>query len=416
VNDALSWFSKDEEFQSVVNESAPLLAGPAGLARANAFLSPFFFLVPLASGGLAWRFRHQADRLLLLGWTLALFVATLVQWRFMNSYSIAQSLVLGLVWTSGREALASNLTTRTRRVCAAVLAIGLLAATFQPAVRSYAPHWRNVLRSWRGERTDPIGTLWQARILAEAARFLRDHSPDREAARYSVLAPWGDGHLLQYVARRAVVQDNFGDDVAPENFGRAEAYFAARSESEALRIVSPLETRYVLVRSTGSGHGHGYAEDSQFAKLYRWRGSLGAPVAGGDQPTAPIEALHRHRLIYQSEPLHRGDAHPYVLLFEIVAGAELVGRAPADAIVSASLAIEPDRGRRFFYTTRTRADAAGRFTLRLPYATGTDAAGVRTGDRYHLSAGEGAAEVAIPEAAVLEGTRIEAPALSPEGR
>jgi len=49
IADALSWFAKDEEFQSVVNESVPLFGGSVGTARALAFFGWFVFIVPLSS-------------------------------------------------------------------------------------------------------------------------------------------------------------------------------------------------------------------------------------------------------------------------------------------------------------------------------------------------------------------------------
>lgn len=408
LNDALSWFGKDEEFQAVVNESVPLFAGRAGFARANAFLSLFIYLVPVLCGWLAWRSRHEADRLLLIGWTLGLFLATLVQWRFMNSYSIGQSLVLGLAWSSGRDALRPLLMTRARRVVAAIIAFIIVVLAFQPAMRSYTPHFRNWARAMRGSPTIPVGTLLHTRFVADAARFLRDRSPAGEGAKSSVLGPWGDGHIVKYVAGHAVVQDNFGDDVAPRNFERAEEYFSARDESRALDIAAPMATRYVLVRSTGSGHGHGYAPDSLFTRLYELKGSRARPAASAGTYKSPIDALQRHRLIYQSEPMRVGDRHPYCMVFEIVAGAELVGRTLPGDRVTVRLEIRTKRGDVFDYVSQTRADEAGWYAMRLPYATGEEGPEVRTADHYRVSTSEGGAVVRVTESAVLGGERVEA--------
>jgi asparagine N-glycosylation enzyme membrane subunit Stt3 len=256
-----------------------------------------------------------------------------------------------------------------------------------------------------------VGRQLHARFVADAARYLRDHSPPLQSARYSVLAPWGDGHILKYIGERAVVQDNFGDDVAPENFRRAEEYFSAGSESEALDIVSPLETRYVLVRSTGSGHSHGYARDSLFSRLYRHKGTSRKPTRRRGQPIPASASLRRHRLIYQSAPLEAGDAKPYCMLFEVVAGAELVGRAKPGAVVRVNLTIEPRLGRRFVYSAEVRADSEGGYALRLPYSNEQSSPDVRTGDRYTIRADEDSVTLVVPESAVLEGTRVQAPAL-----
>jgi len=372
--DALSWFAKNEEFQSSVSESVPLFGGPAGSARAEAFLGGFVYAVPFAIAYLGWQFRGRADVLLLIGWGLALFLATLVQWRFMNSYSIAHCLFIGITFESIHHAMQSRLTA-FRGIGGTVLAMAILLLLFVPPIRAYGPHFANLSRSLRGEETIPTGSLLRTRFIADAARFLRDHSPPPEEARYSVLGPWGDGHILKTIAERAIVQDNFGDDVAPENFRRGEEYFASESESQALRIVSPVDTRYVLVRSTGSGHSSGYSADSLFSRLYHLKGSRGRPPRrrGGHAPM--VSSLGRHRLIYQSAPLNENDPKPFVMLFEIVEGAELMGHADPGAVVKVSL-VSPD---------------------------------IQSGDHYVVRVGEQSAEVVVSESAVSGGAQITAP-------
>lgn len=409
LSDALSWLSKDEEFQSVVNESAPLFAGDAGWLRATMFLSGFVFVVPLSIPYLAWKSRHQPDQLLMIGWASAFLIATLLQWRFMNTYSIAHCLIIAIVIDSCRQALAPRLTTRLRAWCAVACAALIIGIAFYVPLNSYRSHFENVARSLRGHDTPPVGTLLHASFVTAAARFLRDHSPPIEDAPYSVLGPWGDGHILKYVAERPVVQDNFGDDVAPQNFQRAEEYFAARDESSALTIISPMRTRFVLVRATGSGHSRGYTHDSQFTRLYHLKGSSGNPIGPGGRRYPAVEALHRHRLVYRSPPLRAGGKEPYCMLFEVVEGAELVGRANPGADVRLSLGVEPRAGGRFDYVVSTRANAAGVYTARLPYSNASATPDVRIASHYKIRSGQQSRTVSIPEAAVLEGLRVDGP-------
>ena len=413
IRDALSWFVKDEEFQSVVNESVPLFGGSAGSTRALAFLGGFVYVVPFSMVYFGWQFRDRAEALLLIGWGLVLFLATLVQWRFMNSYSIAYCLLIGITVEAVHRSLQSRLSdSRRSRGAAASLASVLVAVliAFAPPVKSYRLHLENVVRSLRGEEIVPVGTLLHSRFVADAARFLRDHSPPPEQARYSVLAPWGDGHILKYIGERAIVQDNFGDDVAPENFERAERYFAATSELLALNIVSPMATRYVLVRSTGSGHSRGYSPDSLFSRLYQLRGSRGQPPGLEGHYSSAVASLGRHRLIYQSAALHEGDPRPYCLLFEIVEGAMLVGHAAPGANVRVSLAIKPRLGSRFTYSARVLADSDGQYTIRLPYPNEPFSPNVQTGDHYLVQVGRQSVVVVVSESAVRDGSRIAAPA------
>jgi dolichyl-diphosphooligosaccharide--protein glycosyltransferase len=414
ITDALSWFAKDEEFQSVVNESVPLFGGSAGSARALAFLGGFVYVVPFSIAYFGLKFRDRAEVLVLIGWGSALFLATLVQWRFMNSFSIAYCLLIGITVESVIDALRSRWPalrgTRGAAPVVAVLTIGIVLLAFVAPVRSYRLHLENLGRDLRGEETIPVGTLLHTRLIADAARFLRDNSPPPEEAPSSVLGPWGDGHILKYFSERAIVQDNFGDDAAPENFERAEQYFSATSESAALELVSPMATRYVLVRSTGSGHSHGYAPASLFSRLYQLKGSRGQPPGLKGQYSPAADSLRQHRLIYQSAPLHEGDPKPYVMLFELVEGAKLVGHADPGALVKVSLVITPRTGRRFTYSDRVLANAAGEYTIRLPYPNEPFSSDVRSGDQYTLRVGKESVTVAVSESAVLDGAQIDAPA------
>jgi asparagine N-glycosylation enzyme membrane subunit Stt3 len=294
-------------------------------------------------------------------------------------------------------------------VFAIVLTLASVVLAFAPPVKAYRPHFRNVGRSLRGEETVPAGTLLHARFIAEAARFLRENSPPVEEVEYSVLGPWGDGHILKYIGERPIVQDNFGDDVAPENFDRAEQYFSAKSESSALDIISPLSTRYVLVRSSGSGHSNGYAPDSLFRRLYQLKGSRGQPPGIKGQYSPAVAALGRHRLIYQSAPLHGDDPQPYVMLFEIVEGAELVGHADPGSVIRVELDIKPQTGRRFTYSGRVAADSEGEYRIRLPYPTEPFSSDVEPGDHYSVRVGDESGAVVVSESEVLEGSRIDGP-------
>jgi asparagine N-glycosylation enzyme membrane subunit Stt3 len=412
--DAWAWLAREEEFQAVVNESTPLFGdwSPGYRSRAVVMLTAFVYAVPIALAALGWQARRRPDLLLLAGWTLALFLATLAQWRFVDSYSVAHALLLAWalagLWRSLAARLAARPALRRQAAALAALAVALL---FAPVARAHRAHLTDVWRGLSGGEPRLSPMVRERGALVATARWLRENSAWREEESWAVLGPWGDGHILKYVAQRPVVQDNFGDDVGEEAFALAEDYFAARSEEEALRVLARTGTRYVLVRSTGSGHPRGeYAPDSLFARLFHWSGSS-ARLAGA-QAGQEVPALGRHRLVYESSlVLGQGRAaRPYARLYEIVEGARLVGEAEPGAPVEARLELQGGHGRLDF-VARTRADASGRYALRLPYSNEPSGPGVRAARHYRVTSGAASGRAVVPEAAVRSGAEVSGPRL-----
>jgi hypothetical protein len=104
-----------------------------------------------------------------------------------------------------------------------------------------------------------------------------------------------------------------------------------------------------------------------------------------------------------------------VRVFELVQGALLQGRAVPMSDISASLELyAPSSQRRWYGTWRTRADAAGDYQLRLPYATAGGSApaeAVRPEGPYWLDLGARKALLHVTEAEVLGGLKVVTPAV-----
>ena len=115
-------------------------------------------------------------------------------------------------------------------------------------------------------------------------------------------------------------------------------------------------------------------------------------------------------MIYQSAPLHEGDSKPYVMLFEIVEGAKLVGHADPGSVVKVALVITPRIGRRFSYSDRVLVNADGEYTVRLPYPNELFSSDVQSGDHYTFRVGKQSSSVVVSESAVLNGSQIDGPA------
>jgi len=103
---------------------------------------------------------------------------------------------------------------------------------------------------------------------------------------------------------------------------------------------------------------------------------------------------------------------PHVMLYEIVRGARVEGRATRGSRGQIRLFVRsPDRAGAFAYHQHTTTDAAGFYRFVLPYATGVGEP-LRSGPRYQLQCGGELASLAITEQAVYEGDAIAGPSLT----
>jgi asparagine N-glycosylation enzyme membrane subunit Stt3 len=249
--------------------------------------------------------------------------------------------------------------------------------------------------------------IWMSRRTPATAGWL---DPARRPG-YGVLGPWEIGHILQYVARRPTVVDNFGDDLGEAGFARARAYFASE-EPAASRILDELEVRYVVAQREPPFLGPTPGERSMFASLYYFDGS--ALEAGEGSAAGPhVPALERHRLVYESslQLAAAPDAPAFYKVFEHVAGARVEGRAPPHARVEARLGLRTNRGRELVVRTLVRADAAGRYHLRLPYSNRGAPPSVRTAPAWELACDGEQATLVVEEAQVRGGASLEGPPL-----
>jgi asparagine N-glycosylation enzyme membrane subunit Stt3 len=426
--DAWAWLARREEFQAVVGESAPLLASQRSARLAGRLLTPLVWTTPALLAALVWLARRRGPwpaGAVVAGWCLAFFGAALAQRRFVASLAAPFALAVAACAVPAACELRRRLAGRR---AAGAFALGAIAAALfalaRPVAAFYAHPVANLGRAARGE--PPVIRGWQRtqRGLVPLARWLALHSPPTSgwldpAARpeYGVLAAWGDGHLLRWVARRPVVQDNFGDDVGARNFALAERYYAATSEQEALAILTDLQVRYVVVRGSGSGHGGGYAPESLFARLHWLKGSSGSLGAGSEGAVIRVAALAHHRLLFDAEArdARAGESRPAYKLYEIVPGARVAGNAAPGALVTLRLPVHAGSAGRFVYANETTADMSGRYALTLPYANEGALTDVRPAARYELRSGETRATLAIDESAVREGRRLEGPDLARGG-
>ena len=394
VRDTLQWLGRTDTFQAMVGESVPLfvLHGEFTTEIAASRLSYFIYLFPAAIVwfGFDWYVRGNRPALYgFVGWALVLFAFTLLQKRFFNTFSIALALTLGCALVKAWDIMAERFDLgRSLRIgIASLVSVALLApslAFHRGTLAEIARAIANLPQAY-DFRTDVNlarreMTTWLGRNTPATAGYL-DASGEPQ---YGVLARWGEGHFIKYIARRPTSMGNFGDDLGRDHFLLARSFF----DSEALasfEILEALGVRYVVIRSM--------LESRRMAKILFARDG---------------SRLGRYRLLHEIRPLSGVDLPSYKI-FEFVKGAELSGTAPPRSLVVAELDLVTNLGREIRFEMVTEADRSGRYRLRLPYATQGQPESTRTAPRYRIRVGDSLEEVAVDESAVQSGALVSGP-------
>jgi dolichyl-diphosphooligosaccharide--protein glycosyltransferase len=358
----------------------------------------------VALAAMAWGARRRPDReavWLFVSWTVGLAAVTLVQKRFFNSLSVSLALAFGWSVVALHGALASRARSRVARlVLTAAVAAGVLLL-LAPTRETYLDSVTNLGRAVRGEPLRRLPSQLELARAVEAAVWIRKNTPATGGfldagvrPEWGILSLSGIGHVLEYVARRPTVTNNFGDDIGRPNYEAAQRYLAEREEPEAERIADELGARYVLVSAPTVPGGRVPAHPPMQRLLAQYDG----------------RGLGGHRMLFEGSHPQRGGSTPYKL-FERVKGARLRGRTLPGAAVTARLELRTNRGRPVAWRTRTTADETGTYLLRLPYANGAAPPSLQTAESYRIEAGGCGATASIEEGQVAEGEEVRGPDL-----
>jgi asparagine N-glycosylation enzyme membrane subunit Stt3 len=345
-----------------------------------------------------------------------------MQLRFSNSFSVAWSLLLAWSLVEITSRARARFPERGGNQWIALL-IGIIVLLFVvlPSVMSYRAYALNIVGALRGEppRRNYVERLQV--IRERMSDWIRNNTAptdgwldERAVPEYGILAPWSAGHVLKYVSRRPVVQDNFGDDAGLEGFEAAHRYFRANSEEGALAAMEGMRVRYVVVRASENQNRRDRFPRAMQTRLEKYRGSERWMVAKDThQDPMHFSALEHHRLIFESPALwpSSGQEEPLYQIFEIVTGARVEGVANKGDTVVARLKVQTRNGNAFEYVNRVRADAEGRWQMRLPYSNEPFSNAVDTAPLYELESGDARATFRVSETEVISGRRVRAPDL-----
>lgn len=402
LSDMWRWLAKTEDFQDSVIESAGLFSvrGEFSTFMAQRQLSYLVYAFPVFWGLLlvdGWHSERRAPLLFLLTWAAILFGVTLLQKRFLDTFSVA----FAIVSAAGIQVLWNRLRLGSRDTLGRLTFLGILFL-LSPLAANYLPQLENIAQRAVGKPLELHPWAASQRHFVEMGHWMRIATPHTRGwydtsvqPEYGVLAPWSLGHLIQYVARRPAIVDNFGDDVGEENYRTGHGFWSS-PVTAAAGTVDALGARYVVV--TGKQRND---HPFQFATIFDSLSDRdGSSLEFRGEKRVP--AANRFRLVFESRPL--GNAKkPYVKVFEVVAGARLRGRAPQGSVIDLTLPVTTNRDRHFEYRDRSVASEDGWFEFVVPYATLGGPRTVSTGGQYTLTCNGRASTARTPESRVQGG-------------
>ena len=393
------WLLKGDPWLRGIDEFQSLLAYPGGpTASVARTLGVVGLAAPLLLP-LAWwavRVTSPTRAAGFLWVTSAMAGLTFLQMRFGRVFvpllSVAAGLSLG--WMAGRLGRMGRLAPLAPLVAALAL--------LDPSVRAAL-----------GTARDPLPNA-----MVEAARELRGRPAGPNPG---VLTPWDLANEVLVLAGRPVVVTGFGPYPDPAAYWETVKAYSVGEEA----LLPWLAGRRVGWVVAGAANLFGRVRSADAVIPFaagefdsRWlRGTPSAPLLIGGSGVPALGVRHFGRLmpILAATRTVAGlnSPLPVIWLFEVVAGAEVTGRAPAGARVVLEIPLR-EHGRP--HTWRAFADAGsdGRWMMRVPLPTDLATSTVTTGPGWLRVEGRAPIQVLVAEQAVRSGaTILVEPATSP---
>lgn len=402
-----------------ISELRPMLfpAGKLDLGHATETMSFFYWLSPVAFVFiyLKWRFGNCRDFRLsaFMVWGGLLWLIPLFRERYVHLAALITALSAGFLFFLWVERSAAFVKKSGGYFTACLLLLAMYspsAAFIRDIPRLSLPkHEKSDLReslAWLREKTPPTSFFTTAEQVPE----------------YGVLADWGLGAYIDYVARRPTVATNFGWET--HGLFESASFLTTTKPADAENILRLNRVRYLFLNDIsgnlpalkaiaefGMGKRNMAAPTQPFNPLatmyYRLYIRDGSAYAVGGHAEG---ALGKYRLVFESAD---GIIDPFVgfvshyKIFEIVPGAVIKGEAEKGKTVEIKLLLRSPAGRPYTYRDATIAGEHGEFAFVVPYATiGEVVAGTVPLGKYAIKAGNLHMELDVDEAGIQSGKVI----------
>ena len=431
IREGFAWAGRSNEFMAFITESQPLLIG--GRNRIGDFFKYLGYgvlLLPWAWALACSRGRRQGDARFAV-WvavTPVLLFQTLVQRRFADCLGPPFAVLLG--WLAG-ELAAGRARPRLARA-----PLGLLLAG--AALLAALANWRIAHDAYKILRA---GQRW---VGGPDAAYNRETRTQLEWLRAqpgappgAVLAPWEQGHFIEWGADRPSVGTNFGSYVGIDSYLDPWRFLLGEDPAAAEALLERRDARFVQVTSHVTRtvptmiHLLAPGEDSSYYVMTpdstsvqpRFYDTLAARLllnGGHLDPEAKALAgpsLDFLRLVHVTDGAQAKVALPYApppypfgFLWERVAGARLRARGSPGERLRVELEVQYDLERRahtLAWYGEAEVGPDGRAEVRVPYATSAPNGIGQALGRARWTLGEASGRVDVPEQAVLEGLALE---------
>jgi asparagine N-glycosylation enzyme membrane subunit Stt3 len=398
---AAGYVGRGEAQISQVHESRPLLSfGLAHLYEHYTALIYVFAALLLV----VWQRRRSLRFRLFFVWLGCTAVLAVAQLRLGSIFAPLWCVAWGIALRDGYTFVAA----RTKLPVAIAAAVTAALVIVVPV----APQYARAEFSGTEEFVQSYGALrWLRQHAASPGDIMQPSAPPA----FAVMSRWQWGHWVTQVGRQANVANPLGQTQANlRGVHDSVRFYLSREPSQAIDMLESRHARYVLVtpvlhelagmvRHSGDELSTfiGPQSEGSLAQLAFFE-TMNARLLHFDARRVKLDGkiyppLRRFRLVFESHTRAQEVGMPgaYAKLFELVAGAELVGRSAPGSAVKLRLVLRTNIGRELIYRDQVTAGDDGTFRLRAPYATDVSG-GVSARDVYHLTVDDreiGTAEV-----------------------